>query len=130
MLGTVCEVDKSGGMVRLDVLGRVTNWLPCVTATPSMGQQVAFLEYDNDGTGIVLGSTARSDGSAVTLHIGDIDITIDGESVVLYGDTKITGEVEIVGNLTVDGNIEITGDITDSRGDLSNFVTTDGAQRA
>jgi phage baseplate assembly protein gpV len=124
MYATVCAVDRDAGMVRLDILGRVTNWLPCVTATPAVGQQVAYLEFGNDGTGVVLGSLARTDGKPVTLHIGGIDITIDGSKAVVKSD------VEITGNVKVDGDIELTGTVTDSRGDLTNFQTTDGASRA
>lgn len=130
MYGKVCDIDKDKGLVKLDILGRVTNWLPCVNGTPSMGQQVAFIEYENDGTGVVLGSLSRTDGSPVSLHIGGIDVTIDGSSVVLKSDAEITGSIKIIGDLEVDGNIKTSGAIEDSRGDLTNFTTTDGAQRA
>jgi phage baseplate assembly protein gpV len=130
MFATVCEIDKDAGMVRLDVLGRVTNWLPCVGSTPSVGQQVSFAEYENDGTGVVFGTTARSDGAAISLHIGGIDVTIDGASIVLKSDAEVTGSVKIIGDLEVDGNITTSGTVTDTKGDLTNFSTTDGAQRA
>ena len=128
--GKVCEIDKDQGLVRLDVDGRVTHWLPCVNATPSIGQQVAFVEYENDGTGVVFGSLSRTDGSPVSLHIGGIDATVDGSTIVIKGDAKITGSVKIIGDLEVEGDITTTGTVTDTKGDLTNFTTTDGAQRA
>ena len=128
--GKVCKIDKTKGLVKLDVDGRVTNWLPCVNATPSLGQQVAFAEYETDGTGVVFGSLSRTDGSPISLHIGDIDATVDGSTIVINGDAKITGSVKIIGDLEVEGNITTTGTVTDSKGDLTNFTTTDGAQRA
>jgi len=129
MYGTVCAIDRDNGLVKLDVNGRVTGWLPCVQATPSIGQQVAFIEYAADGTGVVLGSLSRTDGTPVSLHIGGIDIVIDGATIVLKCDGDITGNIKITGDLTVDGNITTTGTVTDSRGDLTNFTTTDGAAR-
>jgi len=130
MFGTVCEIDRDKGFVKLNVLGRVTNWLPCVQGTPSVGQQVAVIEYDNDGTGVVLGSLSRTDGSPVSLHIGGIDISIDGVTITVKSDAAITGNISIKGDVSIDGNLTLTGNVTDSRGDLTNFNTTDGAQRA
>ncbi|ADV47027.1 baseplate assembly protein v [Nitratifractor salsuginis] len=130
MFGTVCEIDKERGFVKLDVLGRVTNWLPCVQSTPAIGQQVAFIEYDNDGTGVVLGSLSRTDGSPVSLHIGGIDVSIDGATITVKADTSYTGDIAIKGNVSIDGDLTLTGGVTDSRGDLTNFSTTDGAKRA
>ncbi|GEM_PF-6550974 len=124
MFATVCEVDRNKGFVRIDINGRVSNWLPCVSATPAIGQQVAFIESSIDGSGVVIGSTSRSDGAAVDVHIGSIDITVDGESIVIKGNADITGEVKIVGDLIVDGEIR------DKKGNLTNFTTTDGAKRA
>ena len=130
MFGKVCDIDKAAGLVRLDVLGRVTNWLPCVAATPALGQQVAFIEYDNDGTGVVLGSLSRTDGAPVVLHIGGIDVTIDGSSIVLKSDLDFTGAIKIDGPVEITEDLKVGGTITDSRGDLTNFTTTDGAVRA
>ena len=130
MLGTVCAINKAAGLVKVDIDGRVTNWLPCVQSTPSVGQQVALIEYEQDGTGVVLGSLSRVDGSPVSLHIGGIDAVIDGSTIVLKSDGDVTGNIKITGDLTVDGNITTTGTVTDTKGDLTNFTTTDGAKRA
>ncbi len=129
MFATVTKVNKSKGLVKLDHLGRETNWLPCVGGTPSLGQQVAFMEHDNDGTGVVFGSTSMTDGSPISLHFGGIDLQIDGATVTGKMDVDLTGDMTVKGNLSVDGNIETTGTVTDEKGDLTNFQTTDGAQR-
>ena len=130
MFATVCEINKEAGLVKLDITGRVSHWLPCVMSTPALGQQVAFLEFGNDGTGVVLGALSRTDGSPIKLHIGGIDIDIDGSTAVIKSDTQLTGAVKIIGDLEVDGNIKTSGTVEDSKGDLTNFSTTDGAQRA
>ena len=136
MFAKVSKLDKAKGLVKLDVLGRETHWLPCVGGTPSVGQQVAWIEGSNDGTGVVLGSTSMTDGANVTFHMKGIDIDIDGSTIKIKGNGDITGDIEITGDLTltgdlsVDGNIETTGTVTDTKGDLTNFKTTDGAQRA
>ena len=129
--GVVCEINKAKGLVRVDINGRVSNWLPCIYGTPSLGQQVALLEFENDGTGVVLGSTSRVDGNPISLHLGDVDIWCNGD------DVKIKAQkIEIVGDVKIDGKLETTKDIkteqkvVDSRGDLTNFSTTDGASRA
>jgi len=130
MFATVCAVDKQKGLVKVNHLGRVSAWLPCVGATPAINQQVAFLEVE-DGSGVVFGSTARVDGKAIMLHIGSIDIKVDGEEVEIKAKKyKFTGDFELKGNLAVDGQISTTKNVIDSRGDLTNFKTTDGAKRA
>ena len=137
MFGKVSKVDKAKGLVKVDILGRESHWLPCVGGTPSVGQQVAFHEGSEvDGTGIVFGSTSMTDGNKLSYHINGIDITADGSTITLKvpnlkitGDVAIEGNVDIKGDLTVDGNIETTGTVTDEKGDLTNFKTTDGAER-
>jgi len=117
--GTVSEINKEEGLVRVDINGRVSNLLPCLYGTPSLGQQVALLEFENDGTGVVLGPTSLVDGNPISLHIGDVDFWCDGNEIEIKASKiKITGDVKIEGN------------ITDSKGDLTNFRTTDGASRA
>jgi len=127
---TVCAIDKDRGVVKVNLNGRVTNWLPCLVATPSIGQQVVVLEYQNDGIGIVLGPTARCDGNAISLHIGAIDIKIDGNKVQIKSDMEIAGDIKINGNLEVSKDIKAGSSIFDSKGNLTNFKTTDGAKRA
>jgi hypothetical protein len=58
----------------------------------------------------------------VNIKTGKVNIKCDS-CTVKSPKTKITGDVEIGGNLKVGGNI------TDTRGDLTNFSTTDGASR-
>ena len=137
MFGKVSKVDKGKGLVKVDILGRESHWLPCVGGTPSVGQQVAFHEGgDVDGTGMVYGSTSMTDGNKLSYHINGIDITADGSTITIKAseikitaDIKIEGNMEIKGDLKVEGNIETTGTVTDEKGDLTNFQTTDGAQR-
>ena len=130
MFATVEKVDKAKGLVKLKVHERVTHWLPCVGGTPSKGQQVAWIEDPVDGRGVVLGSTSMTDGQPIELHMKGIDVSIDGSKATIKSDIEITGNVTITGDLSVDGNIETTGTVIDTRGDLTNFETTDGAQRA
>ena len=130
MFATVEKVDKAKGLVKLKVHERVTHWLPCVGGTPSKGQQVAWIEAEEDGEGVVLGSTSMTDGQPVSLHFGGIDVSIDGSKATIKSDIEITGDLKLTGDLSIDGNIETTGTVTDTRGDLTNFETTDGAQRA
>lgn len=130
MYATVCAVDKDKGVVKVNIDGRVTNWLPCLLATPAIGQQVVVIEYINDGIGAVLGPTARCDGNPISLHIGAIDIDIDGSSVqIKCKKLKFTGDIEIDGKLEVSKDIKTDSFVIDSKGNLSNFTTTDGAKR-
>ncbi len=130
MFATVCEINKEKGLVKVNINGRVTNWLPCVLSTPSIGQQVAIVEFENDGTGFVIGSLSRIDGNPIDIHIGNIDIWCDGLKTKIKSPVEITGDVVIRGKLEVDKEIKTHKKVFDSRGDLSDFVTTDGSKRA
>jgi phage baseplate assembly protein gpV len=123
MFATVYEVDKTKGLVRIDINGRASNWLPCVGFTPKIGQQVAFMESPIDGSGVVFGSTSMTDGKPVEFYMGSIDVAVDGKKIVIK-----RGDIEFTGNVKIDGNVELTGTIKDKKGDLTNFTTTDGAK--
>jgi len=83
-----------------------------------------------DGVGVVLGSLSRVDGNPISLHIGAIDIWCDGIKSKIKSPVEIEGDVLIDGALIVNKEIETKATVKDSRGDLTNFTTTDGAKRA
>ncbi len=95
------------------------------------------IEFE-DGTRISYDSaTSTLDLSAV----GSVNVVCDSASVQA-GSISITATTSHSGDVTIDGNISVSGTadfggsittggtVTDSRGDLSNFTTTDGASRA
>ena len=134
--GTVCETQPGKALVKVNIKGRVTDWIPVGTtasgkakmfSTPTIGQQVVVGEFGDGSDGVVLagvfGGGIKEPPHASEANAWEGDQIFTG-NLTIYGNLKVNGDVEITGNLKVGGNI------TDSKGDLTNFTTTDGAKRA
>ena len=84
-----------------------------------------------DGTVISYDSAAKK----LTVNVA-ATVEVVAQTVNITATTTHTGDVSVAGNLSVDGAISSTGDIStdanvsDVKGSLTNFTTTDGASRA
>jgi phage baseplate assembly protein gpV len=143
--------------VRVAVGDRVSDWLPMSTLNngfvrayvpPTTGQQVAILNPfgDADG-GLVIGTYGHKgspepdggdDGTAV-VDFGGVRFAVTGDGVSIRAaggitlDTPVvrcTENVDVGEQLHAGAGLSTDGDVTDGCGDLSNFTTTDGADRA
>jgi len=180
-IGTVTESKSADGLAlaRVNVLGRVTDFLPVMQSANSFkshaapiraGEQVVVLSPYGDGdSGVIIGSLFNKgckepsdysdttevleyeDGTRIFYDTKDKVLTVDAanaitvkcKSATLYADTvDISATTSHIGNVSIDGSLDVSGDVssggnvvtagtvTDSRGDLTNFSTTDGASRA
>lgn len=90
-----------------------------------MNESTAMILF-HDGAKVQYDSgTGRMDVKA----IGSVHMTAPHVELVC-DTTHITGTLDIDGALGVGGDISTDGGITDANGDLSNFITSDGAVRA
>jgi len=144
--GKICEV-------KIETDGRVSDWLPMKSNSSknysssddvSIGDQVVahyFDEGKNDGyinchlpsENNPIPATA-GDGKIVRT-IGGIDIEISNTNVKITGIGTLVIEasnfqLDESGNITIAGGITVATTVTDGRGDLTNFKTTDKAERA
>ena len=84
-----------------------------------------------DGTLISYDSAAKK----LTVNVA-ATVEVVAKTVNITATTTHTGDVSLQGNLSVSGtvdaggNISTGGTVTDVKGDLTNFSTTDGASRA
>jgi len=174
-IGTVTQSKSVDGLAlaRVNVLGRVTDFLPVMQSSNSfkscampirVGEQVVVLSpYGNADSGVILGSIFNKgckepdgysdtkevceyeDGTRIsydtkakeliidatnTISITCDNATLKANNVSITATTSHIGNVSIDGSLNISGNIVTTGTITDRKGDLTNFFTTDGASRA
>ena len=95
------------------------------------------MEFE-DGTVISYDSNSKElDINAVqNISIACKRAVVSADSIEISATTTHNGDVALQGNLSVSGtvdaggNISTGGTVTDVKGDLSNFTTTDGASRA
>jgi len=116
------------------------------------GEQVmVFQPFGNGDGGVILGSiynksqkepAGYSDKKEVTMYMDGTVISYDADSSVM--EVNAVGTINIICNsanitasqTTINGPLHVTGaistdaTISDSKGDLSNFTTTDGSGRA
>jgi len=123
--------NADGGVI----LGAIFNKNAKEPAGYSNEQEVC--EYE-DGTRISYNTQTKelkvdaSDKILITCK----SATVNAKSVSITATTSHSGDVSINGNLTLSGdfsnggNITTGGTVSDVKGDLTNFSTTDGAARA
>jgi len=158
-IGTVQQTRADTGQmsVRVAVGDRVSDWLPMNTLNnrfvrayvpPTNGQQVLILNPfgDADG-GLVVGTYGHEDspepdggdGGTAVVDFGGVRFSVTGEGVTISAaefitlDTPVvrcTKNVDVGEQLHAGAGLSTDGDVTDGCGDLSNFATTDGAERA
>ena len=96
-----------------------------------------IVEFE-DGTVVSYDTASKTlDLNAVgSINVVCKDASVQANSISVTATTSHSGDVTINGNLTVSGTADVGGNfttggtVTDSRGDLTNFSTTDGAARA
>ncbi|MDD5360000.1 MAG: phage baseplate assembly protein V [Sulfurovaceae bacterium] len=149
---TMCKQGKL--LAKVNIQGRETDWMPVSTIANTfvriylpvcVGEQVeVHSEFGNADKGIIHRSIFNSDckepdganaTKAIILFADGTEITYDIATHALKIDC--TGAIELVGSdITFNAPVHITKSltvaqtITDERGDLTNFSTTDGAARA
>ena len=156
-VGTVSKSKASEGkmLVCVDIQGAESDWLPVrglcnafikLFVPVLVGEQVmVFSEYGDLHKAYVVPSLfsndapepSGGDASTVVLEVGENRFEIDKStmkctltSLSIVADVSIEGNVDISEALYVNGDISTDGGVEDSRGDLTNFTTTDGASRA
>lgn len=149
---TMCKQGKL--LAKVNIQGRETDWMPVSSIANSfvkiyipicIGEQVeVHSEFGNADKGTIHRSIFNSDckepdgasaTKAIILFADGTEISYDIVSHALKIDC--TGAIEIGGSdITFNAPVHITKSltvaetITDERGDLTNFSTTDGATRA
>lgn len=92
----------------------------------------------SDGTTISYDETSKTlvVDAVNAINISCKNATVVADSIKITAITSHKGDVSIDGNVNVNGtfsstgNISTDGTVTDAKGDLTNFSTTDGASRA
>jgi len=86
----------------------------------------------SDGTTISYDEVSKTlDVDAVNaININCKNATVVSDAISITAATSHEGDISIDGKLNVTGNISTDGTVTDMKGDLTNFSTTDGAARA
>jgi len=167
--GTITQHKSKEGklLARVDVHGRVTDWLPVAGISNRFmkiyipvraGEQVeVHSEFGEADSGVIHRSIYSSDSSEpegadddtaiIAFHDGAtfkyntetglLTMEAISEAKIMAPHIELacetlhsTADVDIDGSLNVGGDISTDGTVTDARGDLSNFTTTDGAGRA
>lgn len=145
-VGSVCEskADKGKALVRVDILGRQSDWLPVVMMAndfvkvwipPKTGMQVLVVSPLGDANGgFVLPSIfnasckepAGASETNVIIEVGACRIDIEQERVKIKAPQSLSIDTPKV---SLSGDLEVAGNIGDSRGDLTGHAhsTTDGA---
>jgi len=84
-----------------------------------------------DGTVISYDSAAKKLTVSVASSVEVVAQTVNITAITTHtGDVSLQGNLSVSGTVDAGGNISTGGTVTDSKGDLSNFTTTDGASRA
>lgn len=144
-VGTVVEVDSKRALARVNVLGRVTDFLPVkmiandfvkIWLPAWVGEQVLVVcPYGDADSGFVIPSIfnkgckepqGAANHKAIVEFAGGVRIETDGVKVNVTAPNGIAIEAPQV---SVSGDLHVGGVITDVKGDLTNHThdTTDGA---
>ena len=144
--GKICEV-------KIETEGRVSGWLPMKSDSSknyagntdvAEGDQVVAHYFDkglNDGyiaTHLASENNplpASAGQGTISKNIGGISVEISGGNAKISGIGTLVVEagnfkLDEAGNLEITGGIKVAKTIEDEKGDLTNFITTDGAKRA
>jgi len=88
-------------------------------------------EYE-DGTKIYYDTKTKtlSVDAVGTVNIICKKATVTADSAEINAPTTINGNLSVTGEVSAGGSIKTGGTVTDAKGNLSNFTTTDGSGRA
>lgn len=146
-------------LAKVKISDRVTDWLPVQALVNEFiqvfipvikGEQVyVFSEFGNADSGIIIRSFAFEKQKApkgnldqMIVHFKDgtefiydskakkMSLLCAGELFIEAESVTIDAPLGVRSTLQVDDDITTNGEISDSRGDLTNFTTTDGASRS
>ena len=144
-VGTVVEVDSNRALARVNVLGRVTDFLPVkmigndfvkIWLPARVGEQVLVVcPYGDADSGFVIPSIfhktckepqGAANDKAIVEFAGGVRIETDGVKVNVTAPNGIAIEAP---HVSISGDLHVGGVITDVKGDLTNHThdTTDGA---
>lgn len=132
-VGTVVEVQSTKALVKVDVCGRVSDWMPVLMMANAfkrhfiplrVGEQVAVLGGLDNGfvlRGMYHATCGEPAGSGAACEVivyesgASIIVDTDANTATLSGFAHVT----VIGDATIDGNLLVTGTITDSVGLLT-----------
>ena len=147
-------------LARVKIAQRVTDFLPIIQRANSfkrqaspvrVGEQVVVLFPFGEGDfGVILGSLFNKgakepstysdtkeiiefeDGTIISYDsaTSTLELDVAKHINIVCKSATVQADVSIDGTLSVSGNITTGGTVTDTKGDLTNFSTTDGAGRA
>ncbi len=159
VVGTVVAARSDQALVKVNVLGRVTTWLPVLQQANDFKKQLVSMRLNQQvlvlANRYVVGSIFNVNCSEPQGATDHIDITeyadgtrieYDTEShllnvqcvgktriasaeIELVGGVKIIGDIDHQGTLSNTDGINTDGDISDSKGDLTSHPHSNAAPR-
>jgi len=157
--GTVVEVINDKSLVKADVLGRITDWLPVLQQANSIKKHFVSVAVNQQvlvlANRYVIGSLFNLDCAEPLGASGHIDITeysdgtrieydtqtgllkvncvgktlIESPSIKLVGAVTIVGDINHQGKLSNTAGIDTAGNISDAKGDLTSHAHINVAAR-
>lgn len=149
-LGTICEVETSKSLVKVNYQGTISKFIPYLQKAnsfkqsftpPRIGEQVVLYQCSSGSFKFCGGAICSKTNSEPVTSSATKEITQYEDGTIVSYDTfnstmeiinpktlnlSVQNSVTITApNVFINGNLKVSGDITDSRGDLTGHSHND-----